>query len=112
VRTARGATGVPHPRAMTSEPTLPQPGSLTVPPLFGWQEIAVVLVLLVVLGCVFLVVATTRSGSVERSEWQAWLAARSRARGPASEAARPAAPAGTRSAGGRSGRPRSSVGNA
>ena len=50
---------------------------MTVPPLFGWQEIAVLLVLLAVLGVAFLAVATLRAGSAERSEWQAWLDARS-----------------------------------
>ncbi|TQN42836.1 hypothetical protein FHU33_2245 [Blastococcus colisei] len=50
---------------------------MTVPPLFGWEEIATVLVLLVALGVAFLVVATTRAGAAERSEWQAWLDARS-----------------------------------
>jgi hypothetical protein len=56
----------------------PPPGSMTVPPLFGWQEIAVLLVLVVVLGVAFLAVATLRAGSAERSEWQAWLDGRSR----------------------------------
>jgi hypothetical protein len=62
---------------MAPELTPPAPGSMTVPPLFGWQEIAIVLVLLVALGVVFLVVATTRAGTGERSEWQAYLEGRS-----------------------------------
>ncbi|WP_139228825.1 hypothetical protein [Blastococcus tunisiensis] len=89
---------------MPPELTPPPPGSLTVPPLSGWQGIAVVLGLLVVLGITFLVVAAARSGSTERSEWQAWLDARStRGQAPARPlgadgAARP------RSASGRPGR--------
>jgi hypothetical protein len=66
-----------HPRSMAPELTPPPPGSMTVPPLFGWQEIAVVLVLLGALGVAFLVLATARAGTGERSEWQAYLAGRS-----------------------------------
>ena len=53
---------------------------MTVPPLFGWEDIATVLVLLVAAAVAFLVIATARAGADERSEWQAWLDARSRMR--------------------------------
>ena len=74
---------------MAPELTPPAPGSMTVPPLFGWEGIATVLVLLVVLGVAFLVAAMSRAGAGERSEWQAWLDARSsRREDPAEDAAR------------------------
>jgi hypothetical protein len=50
---------------------------MTVPPLFGWEAIATVLVLLVAVAVAFLVVGALRMGATERSEWQAWLDARS-----------------------------------
>ena len=62
---------------MASVPTPPPPGSMTVPPLFGWGEILTVLVLLLVLVVVFLVVAEAAPAGSRRSEWQAGLAARS-----------------------------------
>jgi hypothetical protein len=80
------APGVPgtgdcaHPAPMAHEINPPAPGSLTVPPLFGWEGIATVVVLVVAVAVVFLVVAVTRAGADQRSEWQAWLDARSSAR--------------------------------
>ena len=62
---------------MAPAPTPPPPGSMTVPPLFGWGEILTVLVLLLVLVVVFLVVAAAAPAGSRRSEWQAGLAARS-----------------------------------
>ena len=61
---------------MAPTPT-PPPGSMTVPPLFGWGEILIVLVLLLVLVAVFLVVAAAAPADSRRSEWEAELAARS-----------------------------------
>jgi hypothetical protein len=65
---------------MAHETNPPAPGSLTVPPLFGWEGIATVVVLVVAVAVVFLVVAVTRAGADQRSEWQAWLDARSSVR--------------------------------
>ena len=77
---------------MAPELTPLPPGSMTVPPLFGWQEIATLLVLVAVLGIAFLVVATARAGSGERSEWEAWRHGRSRRdQDPASAPQGPAA---------------------
>jgi hypothetical protein len=56
----------------------PAPGSMTVPPLFGWGDILAVLGLLVALVVVFLVVTAGAPAASRRSEWQAWLDARSR----------------------------------
>jgi len=69
---------------MAPTPTPLPPGSMTVPPLFGWGEILIVLVLLLVLVAVFLVVAAAAPAGSRRKEWQATLAARSnRAADPA-----------------------------
>ena len=62
---------------MSPTPTPLPPGSMTVPPLFGWGEILTVLVLLLVLVVLFLVVAAAAPAGTRRSEWQAGLAARS-----------------------------------
>jgi len=56
----------------------PAPGSLTVPPLFGWEAILTGLLLLIAVAVAFLVIAAARAGASGRSEWQAWLDARSR----------------------------------
>jgi hypothetical protein len=63
--------------AMAPAPTPPPPGSMTVPPLFGWGEILTVLVLLLVLVVAFLVVTAAAPASSRRSEWAAWLDGRS-----------------------------------
>ena len=65
--------------------TTPAPGSMTVPPLFGWEVILTGLVLLVLVAVVFLAFGATRAGRTDRSEWQAWLDARSGSRGPEAE---------------------------
>lgn len=57
--------------------TPPAPGSMTVPPLFGWEVVATVLVVLVLVAVAFGVVGAVSGGRSDRSEWQAWLAARS-----------------------------------
>jgi hypothetical protein len=72
---------------MTPALTAPEPGNMTVPPLFGWQVIGTGLVLLVVLAIVvFLYLMTGRAAS-GRSEWQAFLEGRSSRLDPAAEPA-------------------------
>ena len=61
--------------------TPPLPGSMTVPPLFGWSDIITVLVLLVAVAVAFLLIRAARADVHERSEWEAWLDARSGRRG-------------------------------
>jgi hypothetical protein len=59
---------------------------MTVPPLFGWEFIAVVLLLLVALAVAFFVIAAAGRNVSERAELQAWLDARSQgSRVPASD---------------------------
>jgi hypothetical protein len=58
--------------------TAPVPGNLTVPPLFGWQDIVVLMLLVIAAAVAFLVVGAGRAGRQERSDWQAFLDARSR----------------------------------
>ena len=65
--------------ADTSTP-LP-PGSMTVPPLFGWEVILTGLLVLIVVAVAFLLLSATGTGRDERSDWVAWLDARSRSRG-------------------------------
>jgi hypothetical protein len=61
---------------------------MTVPLLFGWEFIAVVLLLVVVLAVAFFVLSATGRNVSERAEMQAWLEARSKGRRePASHAA-------------------------
>ncbi|MGY1726340.1 hypothetical protein ACI79J_05165 [Geodermatophilus sp. SYSU D01062] len=68
---------------MADVPTPPDPGSMTVPLLFGWESIAVGLLLLVAVVVVLAVVAVARAGVGGRTEFQAWLDARSvRSAGP------------------------------
>jgi hypothetical protein len=55
----------------------PFPGSMTVPPWFGWEAVLVVLVLLVVVAVAFFVASATGTDVDGRSEWQAGLDARS-----------------------------------
>jgi hypothetical protein len=50
---------------------------MTVPPLFGWEEILAVLILLVIVAVAVLVVLAAGTDASDRSEWQAWLDARS-----------------------------------
>ncbi|MGY1617282.1 hypothetical protein ACI797_11135 [Geodermatophilus sp. SYSU D00691] len=74
---------------MTPDATAPAPGSMTVPPLFGWELLlagSALVVLLAVVGLVVLAAGRDRSG---RSEWQAWLDGRSALRPVAEGASRP-----------------------
>ena len=62
---------------MTPPTTAPEPGNMTVPPMFGWGNIAILLILVVMVAvAAFMVMAAGRADS-GRSEWQAWLAGRS-----------------------------------
>ena len=62
---------------MPAVPTPLPPGSMTVPPLFGWGEVALVVVLAVLLGvAAFVALAAGRAAS-GRSEFEAWLEGRS-----------------------------------
>jgi hypothetical protein len=63
---------------MDPVPTPPAPGNFTVPLLFGWGDILLVLVLLIAAVVVFLLVTASTPAESRRSEWQAWLDARSR----------------------------------
>jgi hypothetical protein len=65
---------------MTPVPPEPLPGSMTVPLLFGWENILVVLVVLVAVAVVFFLASAAGTGEDHRSEWQAGLEARSRDR--------------------------------
>lgn len=56
----------------------PAPGSLTVPPLYGWVGIVVLLVAAVVVAVAFLLIGAVRSEGTSSSEWQSWLDSRSR----------------------------------
>ncbi|MGY1779931.1 hypothetical protein [Geodermatophilus sp. SYSU D01036] len=62
---------------MADVPTPPDPGSMTVPLLFGWESIVVGLLLLVAVVVVLAVVGAARAGTGGRTEFQAWLDARS-----------------------------------
>jgi hypothetical protein len=77
VRAGAAADGDPHPRPMAAAPTPLPPGSMTVPPLFGWETVAVAVTLLLAAGMVFLLVTATRAGAGRRDEWRALLEARS-----------------------------------
>jgi len=62
---------------MAPATTTPPPGSLTVPPLFGWEVILVVLVVVGAVAVAFVALGAMRAGRSDRSEWQAWLDGRS-----------------------------------
>lgn len=51
---------------------------MTVPPLFGWEEILAVLGLVTAAAVAFLLIATVCTAVIGRWEWQAFLAGRSR----------------------------------
>src|SRR4051794_1389418 len=72
------ADDVAHPGRMAPVTTPPAPGSMTVPLLFGWEHILTAVTVGVVVAVAALVVLAARKGASERSEWQAWLDARSR----------------------------------
>jgi hypothetical protein len=69
---------VPHAGRMAHGTASPAPGSMTVPPLYGWEAILVGLLLLIAVAVAFLVVAAARAGTSGRPEWQELLDARSR----------------------------------
>jgi hypothetical protein len=62
---------------MAPAPTPTTPGNMTVPPTFGWEDIASVLLLMSVVALAFLVIGATVASLSARSEWQGYLGARS-----------------------------------
>ena len=66
---------------MTAAPTPLPPGSMTVPPLFGWGEVALVVALVVLVGLAAFVALAAGRATSSRSEFEAWLEARSGPRG-------------------------------
>ena len=64
---------------MTPDAT-PEPGSLTVPPLFGWEGIVVLLVAAVVIGVGYLVLSALSASRRPSADWDEWLQGRSRNR--------------------------------
>lgn len=64
---------------MAPAPSPLPPGSMTVPPWFGWEAVALVVTALLVAGVVFLLVSASRAGAAGREEWRALLEARSAA---------------------------------
>jgi hypothetical protein len=61
---------------MAPVPTPLPPGSLTVPPTFGWEDILTVLGLVLGVAVAFLVIGVVAASVTGRREWQAWLDAR------------------------------------
>ena len=57
--------------------TTPPPSSTPFAPLAGWEGILIVLLLLVAVAVAFLALLAARPTAHERSDWQAWLDARS-----------------------------------
>jgi hypothetical protein len=62
---------------MTPAPTAPPPGSMTVPPLFGWEHILIALALIALAGVTALVLLAAGKAASSRNDWQAWLDGRS-----------------------------------
>lgn len=58
---------------------------MTVAPLFGWENILLVLLLVTAVAVVFFVASALGSGTDHRAEWRAGLDARSRGRGSPDE---------------------------
>lgn len=56
------------------------PGSLTVPPLDGWEGLVLGLLAAVVIGVAFLLVDALGTDRSSSAEWQEWLDGRSRSR--------------------------------
>ena len=54
------------------------PGSMTVDVLFQWEVLATVVLVAAVLAVAAVVALSAAPGASDRSEWQRWLAARSR----------------------------------
>ena len=50
---------------------------MTVPPLFGWENILIILVLLLAVAVAYFVASAAGTGGDSRSEWRAGLDARS-----------------------------------
>ena len=71
---------------MTPDAT-PEPGSLTVPPLFGWEGIVVLLVAAVVIGVGYLVLSALSASHRPSADWDEWLQGRSRNRHDPSDGA-------------------------
>lgn len=83
---------------MTPGTPPPLPGSMTVPPLYGWENIVLVLVVLVVAAVAVGVLLSIGKAETGRSEWQAWLDGRSAGFPEVDPGTRPeAGPTGTRS---------------
>ena len=61
---------------MATVPT-PRPGNMTVPPTFGWEDIATVLVVVSIVALAFLLIGAAAASLNGRSEWQGYLGARS-----------------------------------
>jgi hypothetical protein len=61
---------------MTPVPT-PRPGNMTVPPTFGWEDIATVLLVVSIVAVAFLLIGAAAASLSGRSEWQGYLGARS-----------------------------------
>ena len=53
---------------------------MTVPPLFGWENILIVLITLIVVAVAYFLASAAGTGADSRSEWQAILDARRRER--------------------------------
>ena len=66
---------------MATAPTPMPPGSLTVPLWFGWGEVALVLLLVLLVGLAAVVALAAGRGDSSRSEWEALLDGRAAARG-------------------------------
>ena len=62
---------------MAPVPTPPLPGSMTVPPLFGWEDLLTVLSFLIGLAVLFFLASAAGRSVDGRPEWQAGLDARS-----------------------------------
>jgi hypothetical protein len=53
---------------------------MTVPPLFGWEQVLVAVAIVVVLAVAALVVLAAGSAARQRAEWRSWLDGRSAGR--------------------------------
>ncbi|MDK3256929.1 hypothetical protein [Blastococcus capsensis] len=61
---------------MAPAPTPQMPGNLTVPVLFGWENLVTVVVLAVVTAVLFVVALAAAAAGSRRSEWRGWLDSR------------------------------------
>ena len=62
---------------MAPAPTPTTPGNMTVPPTFGWEDLATVLLLVSLVALAFLAIGATVASLSARSEWRGYLGARS-----------------------------------